>query len=214
MDVNFDDNMFLVLSLKKDDQLAYSYLIDKYYRKLLVYALNLSNDKNLAEDIVQNVYLAIWEKRKKLSEDTPIKNILYKAVYNDFVNQYKKMKSMSSLELKYIQLIDLLTCSNDNQEFEEKMIILQREIKKLPPKCQQIFLLSKQEGLTNKEISEYLNISVNTVENHISKAFVTLREKTKDLAKSILFLCFGTFNCNKIFMHRRFYNLHEQGTMR
>lgn len=187
---DFYDNTFLIMSLKKGSTEAYSFLIDTYYSKLFIYALNLSNNRNLSEDIVQNVYLVIWEKRKKLDPQLSIKSLLYKAVYNNFITQYKKKKAIGDLEKKYMETVSLLTEENDNSFFNKKLKILKKEIGKLPPKCQRVFLLSKQEGLTNNEISEYMDISINTVENHISKAFSILREQTKSISKSILFLFF------------------------
>ena len=62
---------------------------------------------------------------------------------------------------------------------------------KLPPKCKETFLLSKQEGLTNIEIANFMNVSIRTVESHMNKAFRILREKLKDKVKPILFLMFG-----------------------
>lgn len=191
MSKDFDDDTFLLLSLKNDNEIAYSHLIDKHYHSLFMYALNLSNNRSLAEDIVQNVYLKIWEKRKNLNLNFPVKKLLFKAVYNDFINEYNKKKSVGLLERKYVETVNLLVEKNDDSILNEKLEFIKKEIQKLPPKCQKTFLLSKQEGLTNKEISEYLNISVNTVENHISKAFSILREKTKDVSKSILFFLFG-----------------------
>ena len=191
MGTDFEDDTFLLLGLKNGNEVAYSHLIDRYYRSLFIYALNLSNDRYLAEDIVQNVYLKTWEKRKKLNLDFPIKKLLFKAVYNDFINEYKKKKAVGLLEKKYVETVNLLTEKNDDSLLYERLEFLKKEVQKLPPKCRKVFLLSKQEGLTNKEISEYLKISINTVENHICKAFSILREKTKNISKSILFFLLG-----------------------
>lgn len=191
MSSDFDDSLFLIERLKEGSTEAYSYLIDCYYAKLYRYALNLTNDHNLAEDIVQNVYLNIWEKRKKINTSIPINKMLYKAVYNNFVNQYNKSKSIGMLEKKYVEMVTVLTEESDDAVLEKRLEILKNEIKNLPPKCQKIFLLSKQEGLTNKEISQYLDISINTVENHITKAFSILRKKAKEASVTIWFLLFG-----------------------
>jgi RNA polymerase sigma-70 factor (ECF subfamily) len=72
------------------------------------------------------------------------------------------------------------------------------EIENLPPKCKQTFLLSKQEGLTNMEIAEYLNVSIKSVEAHITKAFSILRKKVGDKMNGILFLLFGINSTNYI----------------
>ena len=74
------------------------------------------------------------------------------------------------------------------------MDIVKKEIDKLPPKCKQTFLLSKKEGLTNIEIAEYLNVSIKSVEAHITKAFSILRKSIGNKVEGILFLLFGSNN--------------------
>ncbi|WP_445747751.1 sigma factor-like helix-turn-helix DNA-binding protein [Polaribacter sp.] len=71
------------------------------------------------------------------------------------------------------------------------VLIVKKEIENLPPKCKQIFLLSKEEGLTNIEIAEYLNVSIKSVEAHITKAFGILRSAIGNKIDGILFLLFG-----------------------
>ena len=79
----------------------------------------------------------------------------------------------------------------DEKSIDKLMKIVKNEIENLPPKCKQTFLLSKQEGLTNIEIAEYLNVSIKSVEAHITKAFSILRKVIGDKVDGILFLLFG-----------------------
>ena len=179
--MNLDEDFLAVSDLKNDKLRAYATIIDKYYDSLYRYILNLSNDRSLAEDIVQEVFMTIWEKRHNLNTEIPLRKMLYRSAYNRYINLYKKNRAIGILEEKYFRSIQILTEEKDIGDLDEKLKILRGEIKNLPPKCKKVFLLSKREGLTNKEISKYLNISVNTVENHISKAFSILRAKLKDL---------------------------------
>lgn len=80
---------------------------------------------------------------------------------------------------------------NDKRDISELLELLEKEIQKLPAKCKQVFLLSKKEGLTHIEISEHLNISVKTIENHMTRAFKILRNKLGEQTEAILFLLFG-----------------------
>lgn len=173
---NFKENANLILHLKRGNDKAYSFLVKCYNHQLCVYANSLVNDKSLAEDIVQNVFIKTWEKRKYLRENFSIKSFLYKSVYNEYIDQYRKNRSVTVLEKKYIEALDTIV-ENDYNVLEKLYLLVQKEIQNLPPKCKNIFLLSKQEGLSNIEISEYLNVSIKTVEAHITKAFSLIRER-------------------------------------
>jgi len=166
----------LILRLKKGDAKAYSFLVNCYNHQLCVYANSLVNEKALAEDIVQNVFIKTWEKRKFLNQNFSIKGFLFKSVYNEYIDQYRKNKSVTILEKKYIEALDAIV-EEDYNVLEKLYLLVQKEVQNLPPKCKNIFLLSKQEGLSNIEISEHLNISIKTVEAHITKAFSLIREK-------------------------------------
>jgi RNA polymerase sigma-70 factor (family 1) len=172
----FTETPMLIESLKKGDSKAYTFLVDTYYNKLCVYAFGLTHDKDSAEDIVQNVLIRFWKKREKLKPDFSITSFLYKSVYNEFIDQYRKQKPVFPLEKKHIDALTTVTEDEDKQTLEQMIHLLKQEIQNLPPKCKEIFILSKQEGLTNIEIAEYKNVSVKAVEFHITKGFSILRE--------------------------------------
>jgi RNA polymerase sigma-70 factor (ECF subfamily) len=190
MKKKIQDNVTLIEHLKKGDEKAYVFLMDSYNRKLFAYALSLTDDKDIAKDIVQNVFLRIWEFRKKLNSFHSIQGLLYKSVYNEFINQYRKNQSAMILEKKYIEALNEVVEDTDPVTLERLITIVSKEIQKLPPKCKHIFLLSKKEGLTNIEISKYLNLSIKTVESQITKAFFLIRNKIKAKTGNIYFLLF------------------------
>eukprot|EP01089_Gocevia_fonbrunei_P009729 TRINITY_DN22116_c0_g1_i1.p1 TRINITY_DN22116_c0_g1~~TRINITY_DN22116_c0_g1_i1.p1 ORF type:complete len:153 (+),score=30.18 TRINITY_DN22116_c0_g1_i1:81-539(+) len=146
----------------------------------------------MAEDIVQNVFVQVWEKRHKLKHDFSLENYLYKSVHNKFIDQYRKGKAVMALERKYIEALELAVEEKDEMQEQKILGILFDAIHELPPKCKQIFLLSKKEGLTNMEISEYLNVSKKTVEGQITKAFGILREKLGRKYEVIMLIVFGS----------------------
>lgn len=192
--MNFKDNRVLVSALRKGNEDAYLYLINTYSRRLFAYALTLIDDHALAQDIMQNVFLKVWKHRKKLNEKYTIQSFLYKSIYNEFINQYKHKQALSVLEKKYSESIDRVVRNTNEPDITRTIDIVNAEIEKLPQKCQQIFNLSKKEGLSNIEISEYLGISIKTVETQITKAFKTLRTKLKNKVNPILFLLFKPKN--------------------
>ncbi|MFD2606725.1 RNA polymerase sigma factor [Euzebyella marina] len=190
MRIDFNDNTLLIQNLKNGDEKAYEYLVDNYHHRLCVYANSLVNDHDHAEDIVQNVFIRTWERRHNLKSNFTIKSFLYKSVHNEFIDQYRKKKSVTALEKKYIEELERFT-EKDEVFFERLLNLVQREIQNLPPKCRKIFLMSKQEGFTNVEIAEQLNVSIKTIEYHITKAFAILRQKANKDMEPVLFLLFG-----------------------
>ncbi len=187
----FSNQKKLIKHLRKGNTAAYSYLVDLHYKKLCDYASNLARDNFKSEDIVQNVITRMWINRKKLSPDISIKNYLYKSVYNEFIDQYRKEIAVTILEKKYIEGLETIIEIKDVPETNKLMTLVQNEIEQLPPRCKETFLLSKQDGLTYVEIAEYQNVSVNTVEKQMVKAFSILRKKMKEKVMSFMFLLFN-----------------------
>lgn len=187
----YSDNTELIHALKMGDPKAYTYLVNTYHHKLCVYAYNFTHDRSLSEDIVQNVFMRIWKKRENLKEDFVLISFLYKSVYNEFIDQYRSQKAVYPLEKKYIDALNAIVENEDEHSLERIIKLVKREIQNLPPKCKEIFLLSKEEGLTNIEIAEYKNLSIKSVEAHITKAYAILRNSLGENTNIYLFLMFG-----------------------
>ena len=163
--------------------------MNNYYKNLCGYANLFTKDPSMSEDIVQNVFVKLWVYRKKIDPNIPIKRYLHKSVYNEFIDQYRKNKSVISLEEKHLKAIN--TIIDDNSfDIEKLMTRVNNEIEKLPEKCKKVFILNKKEGLTHDEIAEYLQISKKTVEGHITRAFKILNQKLGKKIKSILIILF------------------------
>ena len=186
----FTNNVMLIDGLKRGNASAYSILVKKYNQKLCVYAFSLTKDYGKAEDIVQEVFINIWYKRQKLKDEFNVQGFLYKSVYNQYIDLYRKEKSTMALEKKYIEALDSVI-DNDDTYLEKLIALVKREIQTLPPKCKQTFILSRQDGLTNMEIAEYLNVSIKTVEAQITKAFSIIRKNINKESHGILFLLFA-----------------------
>jgi RNA polymerase sigma-70 factor (ECF subfamily) len=190
MTINFSDNNTLANHLKKGDKKAYAYLVKSYHQKLSVYINSLMNDAYLTEDIVQNVFIKIWERRSSLNPELSIQSFLYKLAYNEFIDQYRKKQSLTIVEKKYMETINFVVSEDNQESLDTLMKKVMSVIEVLPPKCKHIFLLSKREGLTNIEIAEYLGVSIKAVEKQITKAFAIIREKIGDRTNNLLFLLF------------------------
>ena len=176
--------------MKKGNELAFTHLVDTYHHQLCIYAFSLSRDQESAEDIVQNVFLQMWEQRVRLKPDLSIKSFLYRSVYNEFVDHYRKRQSVIVLEKKYAEALEKIV-EEDENSLNRLITAVKNEIDNLPSRCRQIFQLSKKEGLTNIEIAEYLGVSIKTVEAQITKAFTQIREKIGNKMQGLLFLLLG-----------------------
>ena len=192
-----EKDFLFVEKLKKGDYDAYSLLMNNYYKNLCGYANLFTKDPSKSEDIVQNVFVKLWVYRKKIDSNIPIKRYLHKSVYNEFIDQYRKNKSVISLEEKHLKAINTVI-DNNSFDIEKLMTRVNNEIEKLPGKCKRVFILNKKEGLTHDEIAEYLQISIKTVEGHITRAFKILNQKLGKKIKSILIILFDFKLTNSI----------------
>ncbi|UNY98564.1 RNA polymerase sigma-70 factor [Zhouia spongiae] len=200
MEVGSTNSKNLIIYLRRGDELAYNLLVDIFYSKLKIYAKKLTSDDQIASDIVQNVFIRTWEYRERLNSELNLKNYLYKSVYNEFINQYRKDKPFLPLEKEYITSLNDFAENKTEEDLNTLIELLNKEIDKLPPKCRQVFKLSKEEGLTNEEIASYLNVSTKNVESLITRAYKTLRSGLKGKRK--IFLIFISSFIKKTFLKR------------
>ena len=105
--MKYSDERLLIEGLKAGTEDAYICLVDRYSRRLFGYSLTLANDHAMAEDILQNVFLRTWEKRRKLNVTTSLQNYLFRSIHNEFINQYKKRQSNLLLEQKYYENLEI-----------------------------------------------------------------------------------------------------------
>ncbi len=132
-----------------------------------------------AEDVVQGLFVDIWEKRSSLNINQSVKQYFYKAVYFRCINaqEHKQVRK------KYAEQEAFFPAGNSptEQDGEEKRLAIQKALEKLPEKCKQVFVLSRFEEMKYVEIADKMGISKNTVENHMGKALRLLRAELKHL---------------------------------
>ncbi len=154
-----------------------------WFVRLVVYADRLVNDREDARELVQDVFLKVWDKRFELPLDDSLKAYLFRSVRNACFNflQHKRVVNQyqSVLALIYLQEEEAGT-RFDGLELSELEFRIQTALASLPAECHRIFLLSRDKGLKYAEIAAELNISVKTVETQMSRALSKLREQLKD----------------------------------
>lgn len=154
------------------------------YRPLCLYALHYLQDTDLAEDMVQECFTALWEKIKQGFPITNRRAYLYMAVRNRCLDHLRR-KGIPTESLKPYDTYGIIE-ENDAEQRSAIEARLWTAIDSLPEKCRQIFLMSKRDGLKYEEIAEELGLSVNTVRNQISKALNTLKDGAKKIYSFIL----------------------------
>lgn len=187
---NLDHNT-LINQLISENEEAYVLLVELYYKKLLVYAYSLCNDYAQAQDIVQNVFLRVWERRGNLMVKQSVSGLLHRAVYNEFIDTVRKNKPSYPLDELYWSALNYAVDEANNTILEDKISLVKKEVEQLPTKCKQVFLLSKQDGLTNIEIATYLNISIKTVEYQIAHAYKAIRKGAEVKIKNLVLMFFS-----------------------
>ncbi len=163
------------ISIKKK---LFSTLFDKYYKRLFNYAFKVVNHRNIAEGLVQETFIKLWENIENIKDDErSIESYLITVLKNKIIDNHRKKQTQE----KHFNLYKL------NTEFAvdiDSKWELEKEIdniyNSLDPKTSEIFKLSRNKGLTYPEIASLKSISVKTVESHVSKALQTFRKKLKD----------------------------------
>lgn len=175
-----DPEQILVERLRNKDKRAFELVFNEYYGLLKSYAFRFVDEVEEAEEIVQDVFVKFWEKCEKIAADSSVKSYLYRSVHNTALNYLKHQKVKDAYRQYVIGFMEEAA----EEVKEEKTGVQERilaEIDNLPPRCSEIFKLSRLEGLKYKEIAEHLKISIKTVEVQMGKALKILREKLKDI---------------------------------
>jgi RNA polymerase sigma-70 factor, ECF subfamily len=178
----------LALRIKRGDEQAFELLFRKYYVRLCAFANKFLNDHEEAQEIVQDVFVKIWEGRNNIDPEDSLKSYVFKIAQNLSLNKLRRKK----VELGYTEIYKLVYI--EQQEFSAHESLLAREleeniacsIEKLPAECRKIFKLSRIEGLKYKEIADNLHISIKTVEAQMSKALRSLRIALSDYLTLII----------------------------
>ncbi|WP_461634190.1 RNA polymerase sigma-70 factor [Labilibaculum euxinus] len=183
-------NLSSVYKIKQGDIATFKSLYLEYYKKLCFHSFKITNRNDIAEEIVQDVFVKIWEKREKLNLSDNIGSYLYRAVLNESLNFLKKQKYDTYDENSIQNLKNLSNCHEMEVNQNEIRKEIRKAIKKLPDKTRRVFIMSRKLELSYQDIADRLNISIKGVEYHICKALKLLRE---DLNSTLFLLFFMLF---------------------
>lgn len=186
----------LLDNLKKGNEEAFTAIFNEYFQRLCNFAVTYVIDESTAKNIVQDVFVKLWENRKNIRENFSFMGYLLTITKNNCLdylkhvqieNRYQKQVAnyQSELELNYYALKRL---EIDFLEYDEILKLIEKTLSELPPQCQRVFRMSRFENLSNAEIGEKLGIGQKAVEANITRAIKVLRQELKDYISILIFL--------------------------
>jgi RNA polymerase sigma-70 factor (ECF subfamily) len=184
-----ESSKLLLQQIKEDNQLALKSIFNSYYNSVYSSVFRIIQESNLAEDLTQEVFIRLWGKRKSIEIHGELGPYLRRMAVNEALGHIRKNKKFAITD--QVEELDKLSSYYDAEtelNYKELSTAVQAALNKLPSKCRVVFNLSRFEGLSYKEISEQLEISIKTVENQIGKALKVMRENLKDYLTSFLLI--------------------------
>jgi len=178
--LNSDVN--LIRRLRKNDNQAFEFIFNKFKEKLYYFILGYLHSPAESEEILQNVFVSLWENRNSLKEECPLDSFLYKVTVNYIYNHFKHQ----AVRQKYLN--HMATAKESIEDYQSEQSILLNDLQgmvdkivdRMPLKQQVIYRLSRRDGLSHNEIASRLGLSVRSVENQIYRALKYIKEKLRE----------------------------------
>ena len=189
--INGTPEDLLIERFKAGDQLAFEMIFRFYYPGLVLFASQYVMHEDDAEEIVQDFFVRVWQKRDQINQVTTLKPYFFTSIKNSSLNFLYQKKHKDNL------IQEIINLSQNNLLYQPDVFVvsdlqeaIRKAIKSLPPKCREVFILSRINGLKNEDIAGKLNLSKRTVETHVSNALKHLRIELKDYMCLLAFLAF------------------------
>jgi len=185
----------LLARLMNADEEAFRKIFDLYVKKVYQFVYGYIKEPTQAEDITQNLFIKIWEKRTSIDIDKSFDGFIFTIAYRMVIDYYRQTKTKIHGNAIGHFADDSMASSDHSDDLLNRHqldSLYEKALQTLPPKRKEIFLLSRHSGLSNKQIAEHLHISVKTVENQMTAALSTLREffTNSDIGSVVFFFLF------------------------
>ncbi len=184
----------LVEKLRKSDLEAFDVIFDKYSNRLFGFALKYLKSKEETEELVQDVFLKIWENRKKLKRGASLKSYLFTISYHNICKYFRRKHLQGKLKEDIGLFSDISVDMEEQIDYHSILEQIEELIEKLPPKQRVVFEKSRKEGKSSREIAREMNLAPGTVDNLISMALKFLRKHISGNTLG-LSLFFSVFLC-------------------
>lgn len=171
------EDQILLTKLKKGNRLAFNTLYKKYFAVLYGFTLKLTNNQTDAEEVVQEVFIKLWEIKRTLDNKKNFKSLLFTIAKNKIYNRSRQRVYEHAYQ-NYLQQQNNFTEFTIDREvsYLETKSFIDKGIELLPSRRKEIFILSRMQGMSNKEIAMKMNTSTSNIENHINKALKSLKK--------------------------------------
>ena len=187
-----EDIDLLARGLKQGDREVFDRIFRLYYVQLTNYCMYYVADRDVAEELVQSFFVKLWMRHEDFEIKISLKSYLFKSICNHAYTYLAWQKYQKEHNKKAVEILSMSEMENPFEKLSEKELetLIQQAIEALPEKRREVFLMSRNEGLKNKEIADRLNISVKTVESQMTKALEHLRKVVGQLLLWIPYLIF------------------------
>lgn len=178
--------------ISEDDQTAFKDIFDRYKSRFYATAFKMTHSADQSEEIVQDTFVSIWTSRKALEKVENPAGYLYTILYNQIYARFKKIAAdrlMKTTLQKLPEAVEYSVAEKYNEKEANQFI--EKLIRKLPTRQQEVYILSKQEGLSRNEIAKKLELSPHTVKNHLLEAVKFLRTNFYKTSDSLLLFFAG-----------------------
>lgn len=184
-----EDDQSLIKAIAKQDKQLFEAFYKKYYQQLYALAYRYVRKAEIAEEIVHDVFIKIWNKAEQLNIQHSMKSYLFKSTVNTALNFIKKEKAEAEKQLGYLAVQHEEGMDSDDKAVEEAFLLdLEKALILLPEKCRQVMYLSRFGKLKQQEIALQMDISVKTVKNHLTYGFQRLREYMEKRKQMVILL--------------------------
>ncbi|MBL7111517.1 MAG: RNA polymerase sigma-70 factor [Bacteroidales bacterium] len=173
------DENYIKKKLQSQDKIVFDYVFTYYYSGLCAFVNHFVHDRDVSEDLVQDFFVHFWIDCPKIEISGSLKSYFFSAVKNKTSDYFKHVKVKNHYKDHILSKQVVKTEASEYAEVE-LMALIKKGLKKLQPRCREIFVLSRFNGKSNKEISEFFKISQRTVELQISNALKILRIELAD----------------------------------
>lgn len=183
------EDIELLKKLRGGDQLAFAQIYNLYRSKIYLYACNLCKSAETAEEVVQEVFIRIWQKKDQINPELNFDAYIRKITLNHVLNHLKKIARDKVLQEEVLNYMDAIRHSTDDSLLEKELLKTYDEaIALLPAQKKLIYQMSRNEDMTHEQIAEKLNISKNTVKNHMVVATKFIRSYVSKHGSIVCFL--------------------------
>jgi len=176
-----------ILQFQQGNPAVFESLFKDHYGPLCGFAGKFVEDSQVAEELVQELFVQLWEKKETFTFSGTFKSYLYASIRNSALNHLKHLKVRKGYQ-NYMEARETQPTASDPLDLAELESHIQNAVKALPDRCREVFLYSRKEGLKYAEIAERMGISVKTVEAQMGKALKMLRERLREYLPGIAIL--------------------------